>query len=533
MGRYQSALDHALTDLAEREVIERLWRRDHTIWQPNPAEITNRLGWLSIVETMTSQVPGLASFSEEVRQSGFRDVVLLGMGGSSLGPEVLRQTFGVRQGYPRLTVLDSTVPAWIQTVTHAIDPAHSLFLVSSKSGGTIETLSLYRYYRELVEGSLGQDAGRNFVAITDAGSSLEKLARETSFRQTFLNPADIGGRYSVLSYFGLVPAALGGLDVKKLLERAEIMRQNASQPIGENPAAWLGVVIATLAQQGRDKLTLLTSPAIASFGLWAEQLIAESTGKDGKGIIPVAAEPLMSPENYGDDRCFVFLRLKGDDNAAVDEATAKIQAAGQPLVTLELEDHYDLGAEFYRWEFAVAVAGAILKINPFDQPDVQSAKEATNHVLEAYRKSGRLPDTPDTKDGLSLKELLAKVKPDSYLAIMAYLNPTLEVDQALTELRQRVTARYRIATTLGYGPRFLHSTGQLHKGGPASGLFLQITAEHEPSLPIPGAPYSFGVLAEAQAGGDLQALKSRRRPVANIRLIKASGSAIRKLAAEI
>ena len=450
------------------------------------------------------------------------------MGGSSLGPEVLRQTFGPSRGYPALTVLDSTVPAWVQAVTSAINPANTLFLVSSKSGGTVETLSLYRYFRELVEKTLGQAAGQNFVAITDAGSSLEQLAGEAGFRRAFLNPADIGGRYSVLSYFGLVPAVLNGLDIKTLLDRAESMRQSTTTdvPLRDNPGTWLGAVMSTLALGGRDKLTLIASPAIASFGLWAEQLIAESTGKDGKGIIPVAAEPLMPPQEYGDDRLFVYLRLKDDDNSEIDTAVAQIQAAGQPLVTLEMEDRYDLGAEFYRWEFAVAVAGAILGIHPFNQPDVQKAKDATADVLKEYQENGHLP--PVTS-GQSLEKLLAEITPGKYLAVMAYLNPTPEIDQALTALRNQVTARYHIATTLGYGPRFLHSTGQLHKGGPDSGLFLQITAKHRQSLPIPGAPYTFEVLADAQALGDLQALKSLGRPVTSVRLDEASGEAIANL----
>jgi glucose-6-phosphate isomerase/transaldolase/glucose-6-phosphate isomerase len=525
LGQYQADVNKSLKDLAGKEVVGRIWRKDHTVWQPDPAEITNRLGWLTVSEVMARQVPALVSFADEVRQAGFENTVLLGMGGSSLGPEVLRQTFGPSQGYPALTVLDSTVPAWVQAVTSAINPANTLFLVSSKSGGTVETMSLYRYFHELAEETLGQKAGQNFAAITDAGSSLEGLAREKGFRRAFLNPADIGGRYSVLSYFGLVPAVLSGLDIKTLLERAESMRQSATTdiPLRDNPGAWLGAVMATLALKGRNKLTLVASPAIASFGLWAEQLIAESTGKDGKGIIPVAAEPLMPPQEYGDDRLFVYLRLKGDDNSEIDTAVAKIQTAGQPLVTLELEDRYDLGAESYRWEFAVAIAGAILGVHPFDQPDVQKAKDATACVLKEYQVRGHLPTVDG---GQSLEKLLAQAAPGKYLAIMAYLNPTPEIDQALTALRRRVTARYHIATTLGYGPRFLHSTGQLHKGGPDSGLFLQITAKHRQSLPIPGAPYTFEALADAQALGDLQALVSLGRPVASVRLDEASGEAL-------
>ena len=518
LGVYLSDVEAALDTMRQDAVVDRIWRRDHTVWRPDPREISDRLGWLTVTDLMCDQVPALQSFAAEVRDAGFRHVVLLGMGGSSLGPEVLRQTFGSAPGYPELIVLDTTVPAWVMAATDAVDPAHTLFLVSSKSGGTIETLSGYRYFRSLVERAVGsQNAGQSFVAVTDPGTPLENLAQDEGFRRIFLNPPDIGGRYSVLSYFGLVPAALMGLDLAELLDRADCMREGCAScvPVQDNPGARLGAALGSLAQKGRDKLTLVTSPSISAFGLWAEQLIAESTGKEGKGIVPVAGEPLAGPDAYGDDRLFIHLRLEGDDNAATDAALERIKASGQPVLRLELRDRYDLGAEFFRWEFATAVAGAILNIQPFDQPNVQLAKEMTAAVLAEHQASGRFPASEAVE---SVAELLSRAGPGDYLAIMAYLRPTPENDRSLTLLRDDVVRRYRIATTVGYGPRFLHSTGQLHKGGPDTGLFLQITAAHGDDVQIPGVPYTFGTLADAQALGDLRALQQLGRRVARVQL---------------
>ena len=518
LGKYLPDVESAVTRLQEQDVVSRIWRKDHTVWKPDPTEITDRLGWLKVTDTMRDQVTALQALAQEVRDAGYRHTVLLGMGGSSLGPEVLRQTFGSAPGYPELIVMDTTVPAWVQAVTEAIDPAHALFLVSSKSGGTVETLSGYSYLRDLVEQAVGaEQASAGFIAITDPGTPLEKMAQENRFRRIFLNPLDIGGRYSVLSYFGLVPAALAGIDITTLIKRADRMRESCASSVAahDNPGAWLGAILGTLAQKGRDKATLVTSPAISSFGLWTEQIIAESTGKEGTGIIPVAGEPLMDPAAYGDDRLFIYLRLEGDDNSATDEALEQIQAAGQPVVRLELQDRYDLGAEFFRWEFATSVAGALLGIHPFDQSNVQSAKDKTAAVLQSYLSTVQLPGK-DASD--SLNDLLDKARPGDYLAIMAYLRPTPEVDQALNALRRRVIEQYRIATTLGYGPRFLHSTGQLHKGGPDTGLFLQITAEHRKDIPIPGELYGFATLAQAQAQGDIQVLAALGRRVARVHI---------------
>ena len=526
-------VENALVDFQESDVVARIWRRDHTVWDPDPRELTDRLGWLTITDAISGRLPELEQFAEQAKEAGFRNVVLLGMGGSSLGPEVLRQTFGSAPGYPDLIVLDSTVPAWVQAVTDRIDPAKTLFVVSSKSGGTIEPNSLYAHFRGLVEQSVGSDAaGNHFVAITDPGTALEELGKKAGFRAVFLNPPDIGGRYSVLSYFGLVPAALSGIDLSTLLDRANRMKEGCAStvPAHENPGARLGTVMGAAALRGRDKVTIVTSPSIKSFGLWAEQLIAESLGKQGKGLVPVAGEPLLDPNMYGDDRLFVFLRAESDVNTATDAAIDRLRAAGQPVVRLDLKDKYDLGAEFFRWEFATAVAGAIIGVHPFDQPNVQAAKDMTESVLREFETSGVLPEAPPT---LSAEELTSSLKPGGYVAIMAYIQQTPEVDSALYALRRNLAERHRIATTLGLGPRFLHSTGQLHKGGPDTALFIQLTEEHAEDVPIPGRPYSFGTLADAQALGDLKALQASDRPVARVQLGSDPVSSILRLAQEL
>jgi glucose-6-phosphate isomerase/transaldolase/glucose-6-phosphate isomerase len=505
-----------LAYLEQSQVVTRIWSGDHTVWKPDPTEIADRLGWLTVIDLMRQQASDLASFAAEVRDVGFKHFVLLGMGGSSLGPEVLRQTFGSAPGYPELIVLDSTVPGWVQSVTDAIDPAQTIFLVSSKSGSTTEPNMFYAYFRDLVEQAVGLDAaGQHFIAVTDPESSLARLGSEQGFRRVFLNPTDLGGRYSVLSFFGLVPAAIIGLDVLKLLDRADGMRNQTKPeiPASENLGVLLAAVMGVFSQRGRDKLTVVTSPAISSFGLWVEQLIAESTGKDGIGLVPVAGEPQTSPKYYGEDRMFVYLRLDGDDNGSTDDAVQAVESSGQPVVRLGLADVYHIGAEFFHWEMATAIAGSIICINPFDQPNVQAAKDMTESVLAQYKTSGKLPDMEEAD---SIGQLLAMAGPGYYLAIMAYVTQSPEVEQALDDLRRRVTEKYGIATTMGYGPRFLHSTGQLHKGGPASGLFLQITAEHSQTLPIAGTPYSFGVLSNAQALGDLQALRASKRRAARV-----------------
>jgi len=529
IGKYETLVKATLTRLSDAGVVARIWEKDHTVWKPEPREITNRLGWLDVVNTMSNKAPMLSSVAAEIDCAGLRHVVLLGMGGSSLGAAVLGDTFGNNGSHPRLIVLDSILPEAIQATVDSIDPELTVFLVSSKSGTTTEPLILYAFFRDLLDRELGkEEAGRHFAAITDEGTPLAKLAEGDSFRHIFLNPSDIGGRYSVLSYFGLVPAALIGMDVPLLLERAQAMRKDCSAdvPVSRNAGAWLGTCMGALALTGRDKLTLITSPSIATFGLWAEQLIAESTGKERKGIIPISNEPMMKPEYYGDDRLFIYLRVAGDENEVTDAALSRLVFSGQPAIVLELKDTYDIGAEFFRWEFATAVAGAVLGIQPFDQPDVQKSKDVTARLLEEFSASGSLPKL-DTSG--SLRDLLSRAGSGRYLAVMAYLEQTPEADKELGKLRRKVGETYRMATTLGYGPRFLHSTGQLYKGGKNTGLFLQLTVDHNRDLPVPGKPYSFGMVADAQALGDFQALEAAGRAVVRVNLHQDETSVVERL----
>ena len=526
MVEYLAEVEATLARLEADSVVPRIWRKDHTVWKPEPKEIANRLAWLTVADEVAGQADEITAFAREVRDAGMRFVVLAGMGGSSLGPEVLRRTFGSSDGYPELIVLEAgacIVPAHAEQLNDSIEPLDTLFLISSKSGDTIEPLSLLDYFYEMVESLAGAGQGAaNFVAITDPGSSLASMAQRAGFSRVFLNPSDIGGRYSVLSGFGIVPAALMGIDIVTLLGRAQRMAGDCASrvPVHDNRGAWLGAYLATLALRGRDKLTLVTSPVLDSFGLWVEQLLAESTGKDGRGIVPVVGEPLMAPEFYGDDRFFVYLRLDDDDNRASDAAVERLEAAGQPVLQFHLSDRLDLGGEFFRWEFATAVAAAVFGVNPFDQPNVQQAKDATSRVLDGYVESGQLPAAETTG---SLDNLLAGAKSGDYLAIMAYVCESPELDEAFAGLRQRVIERHRIATTLGYGPRFLHSTGQLHKGGPDSGLFLQISAGHCDDLPVPDKPYGLSTVADAQIIGDLRALQELGRRVVRLHLDQPDG----------
>lgn len=516
-GDFADNIEDAIAKLDRENVVARIWSREHTVWRDDPTEIVDRLGWLSVARDMREQVENLRQFATEIRDAFYKHIVLLGMGGSSLGPEVIRQTLGSSDGYPRLIVLDSTMPSAVRAVERAIDPARTVFVVSSKSGGTIEPNSFYKYFRSLVADAIGEaDAGSRFVAVTDAGTPLVKLGDEEDFRHVFEAPPDIGGRYSVLSPFGLVPAALAGVDIERLLDRALAVsaRSTADTPTAENPSAWLGAFMGATALGGRDKLTLITSPLIASFGLWVEQLIAESTGKEGRGIVPIAGEPIVDVEAYGDDRAFVYLRIEGDQNAEVDVLTERLTGAGHPLVRFDIADAYDLGAEFFRWEFATAVAGALLEVQPFDQPDVQAAKDAAGHMLDQFKETGELPVPPEPGQ---IGDLLDQAGNGDYFAIMAYAQETQGVDSAMSVLRKKVMERHKIATTLGYGPRFLHSTGQLHKGGPNSGLFLQLTVDDE-DLSIPGEPFGFLTLASAQAMGDHQALVEGKRRVVRVHL---------------
>ncbi|WP_069801444.1 bifunctional transaldolase/phosoglucose isomerase [Thermogemmatispora onikobensis] len=534
----QELVRTGLERLTAEGVARRIWERDASLWKTDRAvqqEIRERLGWLTVANTMQERLQEIEDLVEAVRQDGYRYAVLLGMGGSSLCPEVLRLTFGVAPGYLDLFVLDTTDPDTIRAVEERIDPGKTLFIVASKSGETIETLSHFRYFWQRVS-ELGGEGGAHFIAITDPGTSLERLAHDHRFRHVFANPPDIGGRYSALSFFGLVPGALIGVDVKQLLTRAQeaMSRCSASQPVADNPGLRLGTMLGALGTQGRDKITFVLSPAIASYGYWVEQLIAESTGKEGRGLLPVEGEALGAPSVYGNDRLFVYLRLEGDDNAALDEGLARLQAAGQPLVRFQLADRYDLGAQFFIWELATAVAGIFLQINAFDQPNVQESKDNTARLLERFRREGKLPELEpvisegalrvygrrmgEGKEGLDsyLQAFLDQVRPGDYIALMAYVQRSEVNESALQALRLRLRDRYRVATTLGYGPRFLHSTGQLHKGGPNNGVFIQITGDVKQDVPIPGESYTFGILKEAQALGDLFALSAHERR--NIRI---------------
>jgi transaldolase/glucose-6-phosphate isomerase len=507
------------------DVAHRIWKKDDTLWGPaGQPEVANRLGWLTIAETMSEAIDDLDAFATEIRDEGFQDVVLLGMGGSSLAPEVIRLSFGDQDGWPRLHVLDSTDAGAIRAVRDRVDLEKTLFLVSTKSGGTIETLSLFRSFWSL------RSDGRQFVAITDPGSGLADLAAEHGFRRTFLNDPDIGGRYSALSYFGLVPAALMGADVAGLLDRAGVAEQNCLtfDSSNTNSGLWLGLAWGELALAGRDKLTYVVDPPLQSFGLWVEQLIAESTGKHGKGIVPIVGEPLGDPDAYGNDRTFLYLRHVDQPNAETDAKVDALARAGHPVIIRTIHGPTDLGRLFFFAEFAIAVAGWVLGINPFDQPNVQEAKDATNRVLEEG-----LQDQADADDD-ALRALLAGLGAPSYFAIMGYVEPSDAVDAAVTELRAAVRDATHSATTFGYGPRFLHSTGQLHKGGPPAGRFLQVLHDSEPDVEIPGADYAFTRLKHAQATGDLATLRAHDLPAERVTLPGGDAAAgIRDLADRI
>jgi glucose-6-phosphate isomerase len=509
----QSLVAAGYARLEASQAIERLWAQDYRLWKPDSTDIANRLGWLTIVEYMTDRTEELRNFAASAKARRIRDVVLLGMGGSSLGPEVLRTTFGSSRGYPRLWVLDSTVPGWVQQVTREIDPARSLFILASKSGGTIEVMSLFAHFWELVNRAPGNQGGAQFIAITDPGTGLEKLAAEHQFWRTFTNPPEIGGRYSVLSYFGLVPAALMGIDVARLLTRAQAMAQacRIPSPLERNPGADLGAAMGSLAQVGRNKITLITSPQIAAFGLWAEQLLAESTGKEGTGLIPVAHEPIVTPTAYGTDRLFVYLKLKGDQNNQLDLQIAKLVQGGHPVLTFMLKDRYDLAGEFFRWEIATALAGHLLGIHPFDQPNVQESKDNTARVLATIESTGRLPKQDTATAAQAALQLKRQCRPGAYVAILAYTTPSSKMEQSIRMLRKALVSHHHVTTTAGYGPRYLHSTGQLHKGGPKSGIFLQLVDQMTPDLSIPGKSFTFRTLAQAQAIGDIQALHAHEQ----------------------
>lgn len=532
---FQSTITPALDALTQNQVVERIWQKDYRLWKQEPTEISNRLGWLTVHEQMRQQHEQLTQCVAAAHDLKIKDVVLLGMGGSSLGPEVFRTVFGIQKGSPRLWVLDTTVPGWVRQVTKSITPTRTLFLVASKSGGTIEVMSLFGHFWNLVTKAKGNYGGKHFVAITDPGTSLEQMAKEYGFGQIFSNPPDIGGRYSVLSLFGLVPAALLGLNIMRLLDRAAGMAEQCrkADDAHSNPGAYLGAAMGSLAKAGRDKVTVLSSPALSTFGLWAEQLLAESTGKEGTGLIPIAQEPLLKPGAYGTDRFFVYLKLKGDKNQALDRTVQALVKAKHPVLQFNLRDRYDLGAEFFRWEFATAVAGHLLGIHPFDQPNVQESKDNTNRVLESFHSTGRLPEQTSHPAKDAAQTISGHLKPGTYVSILAYTTPTKLFEAAIRRLRQALMARYKIATTFGYGPRYLHSTGQLHKGGPNTGVFLELIDGMVPDLSIPAKPFTFGTLAKAQATGDIESLRAHHRQAIRVQLGRDQAATMKAITAAL
>lgn len=559
-----TAIGEALQQLANERIVERIWEKDYTIWSDNPREISNRLGWLHSHRVMAENNKRIHDLAAQVKSEGYQRVLLLGMGGSSLAPELFSLVLGSRPGYPRLEVLDSTSPGAIREKENSVNKYKTLFVVSTKSGSTVETISLMNYFYNrnaaVVE---RRNAGRNFIAITDAGSKLEEWAVKLNFRDLFLNDPQIGGRYSALSYFGLVPAALCGIDFDQLLQRAEAMAELARSPgcppEGKNSPALLGTVLGILGKSGRDKVTLILSPPIRALGAWIEQLLAESTGKKGRGLLPVTGNLPSAPDHFSADRLFISISLEGC--ASANETLGGAVKAGHPVLEIRLRDYYDLGGELFRWMMATAVAGWQLGVNPFDQPNVEKAKVLTRKMVAACIKESKLPAPEyDIKvDGLAgtsgyssknleeaWKSFLGEANPgDSggqgrgYIAIQAYLKPDPAIDSLLAALQTGLQDLTQMAVTVGYGPRYLHSTGQLHKGDAGKGLFVQLTAAANSDRPIPDQPgsdrssFSFGLLIKAQALGDRQALLEGGRKVIHFHLTGDSAGALKKLIAAL
>ena len=532
-------LEEALKRAESERQVERLWRKDGTVWKSDDEHrknIEGALGWLEVPTFVEARLSEIEAFADEVRKS-FDSVVVLGMGGSSLCPEVLRRSIGSAEGFPQLHVLDSTVPEAVRSLADRLEIPRTLFIVASKSGSTTEPQMFYRFFRSRLEQSGVASPGQNFIAITDPGTLLEGEAKKDGFRRIFLNPSDIGGRYSALSLFGMVPAALAGMNVAAMLRSAQrAMKESSESASEDNYSARLGLFLGVCASMGRDKLTIVASPPVDSLGLWIEQLIAESTGKEGLGVLPVVGQPLGKPSEYGADRVFVWIHTAGFEDAATEAALDALSAAGHPVVEHLLGDVLELGGEFFVWEIATAMCGAFLGINPFDQPNVQESKDNTKRFLEDYTRVGTLPDQPVVAEGDGLKIYAAKasseaadpvatlrthlrsVRPGDYVAITQYVPETADHDALLGEIREMVSRSLKVATTTGYGPRFLHSTGQLHKGGGANGVFIQITSEDEKDLQIPDQPFGFSVLKQCQALGDFESLANRDRRALRVHL---------------
>jgi len=549
-GSLAASYDDALRQLTALRATKRLFDRDPSLWKSDEAHaavIRNRLGWLDAPAWLAARREELRAFAKEIRGAGFTRIVLLGMGGSSLAPEVLQRTLRPGPGAPTLEVLDATNPGAIRGIEQRGRLDKTFFLVASKSGSTVETRSQYRYFRAAVESAGLPEPGKRFAAITDKGSALDKLAKAEGFRNVFLNPPDIGGRYSALSYFGMVPAALLGLDLDDLAARAGAAREETLRDAADmNPALRLGAFLAAAAKAGRDKMTLLLPGALRPFGFWVEQLVAESTGKEGRGIVPVEGEPIGPAHRYGKDRAFVFLALAGSPDTELVRLRADLVGAGAPCLQIELPDAEALGGEFYRWEAATAFAAALLAIDPFDEPNVQESKDATNRLLGTLRDEGRLPEAPylatDGAIGIAsagplwarmtkglpahpslesvLQRFLGLARSDDYVAVLAYVERSAEAESAFALLRRAIRNATHLAVLQGYGPRYLHSIGQLHKGGPPTGLFLVLTADAPAGgdAPIPDSHFSFGQLQRAQALGDLESLAAHEKAAVRLHL---------------
>jgi transaldolase / glucose-6-phosphate isomerase len=542
-GPLAGAVASSLEEWKKNNKVARLWQKDASLW--SGTDESNWLGWLTITEEQLAHIEALKQIAEDVKKARFKHALLLGMGGSSLCPEVLRMTFGRIKGYPELHVLDSTDPAQIKAIEAKVDLKSTICIVSSKSGSTLEPNIYKQYFFERVKAKVGEkEAGNRFIAITDPGSKLQQVAEADRFRKIFMGVPSIGGRYSALSNFGMVPAAVMGLDVAKFLKNTEEMVKacDASSAADSNPGVVLGTILGVAANHGQDKITIVTSPGIFDLGAWLEQLIAESTGKIGKGIIPVDRERLAKPATYGNDRVFAYLRLASKPNKAQDGAVAALEKAGHPVVRITLPNNYNLGQEFFRWEIATAVAGSIIGINAFNQPDVEASKIETKKLTSQYEATGSLPpESPffeekgiklfaDEKNAAALKggaqladvlkTHLSRLGAGDYFAVLGYITMNPANEKTLQGIRHAVRDKKKVATVLGFGPRFLHSTGQAYKGGPNSGVFLQITCDDAKDLPVPGQKYTFGVVKAAQARGDFAVLAERGRRALRVHLGK-------------
>jgi transaldolase/glucose-6-phosphate isomerase len=534
-GANTAALDAHIDKAAAMRAASRIWKRDASLWSADPvdvASVNTRLGWLNSIQLMQQHAAEIKAFVEEIKSSSISDVVVLGMGGSSLAPDMFRVVFP--SGNPAITgnltvhVLDTTDPTTINNLRKRIDPCRALYIVASKSGGTVEVTSFYAYFRSLMDECAGETAGRHFVAITDEGTKLQTMAHTEGFRKAFINPSDIGGRYSALSYFGLVPAALMGVDIDQVLARAAAMAAACTSDSGLNPGLALGAMLGGAASAGRDKLCLLLSPQIAAFGAWAEQLVAESTGKKGLGIIPVDGDYGSLRTDVGADRVFVNMQLAGD--ATHERTLAQLRRDGHPVIDIRLNDRFDVGGEFFRWEFATAVAGAMLGVNPFDEPNVTESKVNTRRLLDEFVEHGAFASEITSRSAYGqINKFLRSAGVGDYISLQCYLPYSDKLHEMLEKLREKIGQNYGVPVTLGFGPRFLHSTGQLHKGGANNVVALQLTYDPDEDLPIPGEPYTFGTLIRAQALGDIESLRAHERRAMRIHLVPDILAGLRKV----